>query len=89
MLLSEYAIKKGILEQKKVTVLKIVPAGDDFTVHYRVSGQKYRSPEDVSKKTIPAELYHKLEVDENDGSLKDARVIRKANFLIWEPLDEA
>ena len=90
MLLSTYAEEKGIIERKNARVVRVVPAADSFVIHYRVDGQKYRSPADVSKKTVAASVYNALEVDES-GNLLSGRVILKNNFLVWEPIleDEA
>lgn len=89
MLLSEYAEKKGILEVKRVKVHKVVPAGKDFTIHYRIDGQRYRDDKDFSKRTISAEIYNQLEVDEETGYLINPVVTRKNNFLVWEVPGEA
>lgn len=87
MLLKIYAEEKGILEKKTARVIKVVPGNDSYTLHYRVDGQKYRSPTEVSKKTVSTAVYNKIEVDEKTGEFLNGRVILKNNFLVWEPED--
>lgn len=90
MLLKVYAEEHNLIERKEVKVIKIVPAGKDYTIHYRVSGQKYRDDKDVSKRTVSQSIYDSLEVDEKTGNLISGNVVRKSNFLVWEPeSDEA
>jgi hypothetical protein len=83
MLLSVYAVEKGILDEKRAKVIKVVKGSDAFTLHYKVEGQKYRSPEDCSKKTVTAAEYSQIEVSD-DGYLQSGVITRKNNFLIWE-----
>ena len=85
MLLKVYAEEHNLIERKEVHVIKIVPAGKDYTIHYRISGQKYRDDKDVSKRTVSESIYDALEVDEKTGNLTSGNVVRKSNFLVWEP----
>lgn len=89
MLLSEYAEQHGLIEKRYATVKKVVPGAGVYTIHYRISGQKYRDDADVSKRTILAEVYKTVEVDETNGNILSGRIIKKSNFLVWEPDEES
>lgn len=84
MLLSVYAEEHGLIEKRSAKVLKVIPGKDSYTIHYRVEGQKYRDATDVSKRTLTKEEYGAQEVDDN-GNLTTGSIVRKSNFLVWEP----